>query len=417
MRKTNSNWLPAYCRPGSFLPRVPETRVLFSHRPYLFQEFLGKAMTFLQSETAKKMGFFFNPDSALPCKWRCADESVFGVDLCLYAYTGQYPFDKGAIGGMFNEGSLGAAIHHGHINMDFGGSHVGYVPGEAGGRFGAIWRPLTQEYSTDCGYLMAVLEPFTKVYDDACNNILVFNPGGDRMLVSVPNEFLHPDWSTHHIKLLVDLESLTADEVDYRQDQAFTHTLVGRSLFYLHPGFVETLPVDQAREFNTPTPTPIGRSLTHPFFNIFDTAAVLDESGLPHQKLLPYMKHILSAQHSPEALKAAIINTCLNHNSLTDAVRAPRFANYDFVSFTGLFIDLYDEDLQSYVNFFQPVGLTIKPKGKTREVEMTTEEIRHVLDKLPLATPSLPLADVLGFDEPEIPAEKFTYQPGYFKRG
>ena len=47
MRKSNCNWLPAYCRPDSFLPRIPETRVLFSHRPYLFQEFMGKAMTFL----------------------------------------------------------------------------------------------------------------------------------------------------------------------------------------------------------------------------------------------------------------------------------------------------------------------------------------------------------------------------------
>jgi hypothetical protein len=417
MKKTNRSWLPAYCQPDAFLPKVPETRVLFSQRPFLFQDFMGKAMTFLQSDTARKMGFIYRPESALPCKWRCADESLFGVDLCLYAYTGQYPFDKGAIGGMFNEATLGAAIHHGGINMDFGGSHVGYVPGDSGGRFGAIWRPLHQEYSTDCGYLMGVIEPFKKVYEDACRNILVHNPAGDRLLVSIPNEFLHPDWSSHQIKLLVDLEALTAETVDYQDDLPYTHTMVGRSLFYLHQGFIKCLSPEQFQAFNTPQPMPIERALTNPFFNIFDTKAALDEAGQPQQRLLPYMKHIVSAAHSPAGLKAAIINTSLNHNALTDAVRAQSFLSYDFVSFTGIFVDLYDDDLQSYVNLFQPLGLTIKPKGCQREVEMTTEEIHHVLGKLPPATPVLPLSDVLGYSEPEIPLEKFTYQPGYFTRG
>jgi hypothetical protein len=417
MPKTNRAWLPSYCQPDSFLPRVPETRVLFSRRPYLFQDFMARAMSFLQSQQVRKMGFNFDPASALPCKWRCADESVFGVDLCLFAYTGQYPFDKGAIGGMFNEASLGAAIHHGGINLDFGGSHVGYVPGEGGGRFGAIWRPLHQDYSTDCGYLMSVLDPFQRIYDDACQNMLLHNPGGDDVLISIPNEFLHPDWSSQRIKLMVNLEALVSEEVDYRHNAPHTHTLVGRSLFCVRQSFLDALPAERARELASPQPTPIGLCLTSPYFSIFDSAAQLDETGQPRQKLLPYMKYILAAQHSPASLKAAIINTCLNHNILTDAVRSERFLPYDFVSFTGIFIDLYDDDLQSYVNLFQPVGLTIKPQGRTREVEMTSEEVFHVLDKLPPAAPTLPLADVLGFDEPEIPLEKFTYQPGYFSRG
>ncbi|CAO0823943.1 hypothetical protein DFAR_390007 [Desulfarculales bacterium] len=124
------------------MSKVPETRVLFSWRSSLFQDFMGTAISFLQSEDVRRMGFVYNSESALPCKWRCADESLFGLDLCFYAYTGQYPFGKGAIGGMFNEASLDATIHHGGINLNFGGSHVGYVSGEGGGRFGAIGRPL-----------------------------------------------------------------------------------------------------------------------------------------------------------------------------------------------------------------------------------------------------------------------------------
>lgn len=36
---------------------------------------------------------------------------------------------------------------------------------------------------------MNVIEPFKKVYEDACRNILVYNPGGDRLLVTCFSEF------------------------------------------------------------------------------------------------------------------------------------------------------------------------------------------------------------------------------------
>jgi hypothetical protein len=54
MVKTNRNWLPAYCRPDWFTPKIQETRVLekligssstehilqqFSYRPGYFREF------------------------------------------------------------------------------------------------------------------------------------------------------------------------------------------------------------------------------------------------------------------------------------------------------------------------------------------------------------------------------------------
>ena len=75
------------------------------------------------------------------------------------------------------------------------------------------------------------------------------------------------------------------------------------------------------------------------------------------------MKHILAAQNSPPPLKAAIVNTSLEHNRLTDTVRTARFKPYQFASFTGIFVDLYDEIVGNYVNLFQPLGLTVKPRG------------------------------------------------------
>jgi hypothetical protein len=416
MKRTNRNWLPAYLDPSSLLPRIPETRALFSRSPYLVQDFVGKAISFLRSEEIKKLGFEYDEASAIPCKWKCSDESLFGVDLAMYAHTAFYPFDKGLIGGYFNEDSLKPALHHGRINVDLGGSHVGYVPGDGGGAFGKIWRPATKEYSADCGHLMGVVAPFERVYDDACTNILLYQPPDERLMVSVPNEFVQPSWSHHNVKLLVDLDRFTDGEVEYHQERKHTHTLIGRSLFYVHPEFVELLPPEDRERMSTPQYEPIGRNLVHRYFDIFDKKAPLDEEGLPRQRLLLYMKYILSARHSPAGLKAAVINTALEHNRLTDAVRNVDFENYGFVSLSGMFIDLYDHEINSYVNLIQPMGMTIKPQGISRGREFTFEEIHEILDSMPLATPRMPLREVLGYDRPVKMLEQYTFKPGHFIR-
>lgn len=414
MNKSTRTWLPAYCAPDAYLPRIQETRALFSHPPYLFSDFVGRALGFLQSEQAGKMGFTYDPANTLPCKWRCADESVFGVDLALFAFTGQYPFDKGQIGGRFNEGALGAAVHHGLTNVDFGGGHVGYSPGPRGGHFGQIFRPLCGETSTDCGYLCSVVAPFKQVYDDACENILVFKPEGDRLLLSIPNEYIQPGWSSSSVKLIIDTDRLTDGDVPYQRDRPYTHTPIGRTLFFLKEGLLETLPEEEARRFQTPTPRPFGRRLTHPFFNIFDADAPLDEDGLPRQRLNLYMKYIVSAQNCPSTLKAAIVNTNLEYNTLTDAVRSPAYLPYSFASFTGVFIDLYHEPLQSYLNLFQPLGLSIKPAGSKAMVELLPEEIHELIDQQRPAVPVRPLEQVMGYAAPDDVRTLFTFEPGRY---
>jgi|GEM_PF-1002492 len=416
MTQTNRTWLPRYCDPNGFLPKIQETRTLFRWPSFLFEDFVGRAIAFLQSDAARAMGFEYDPARVLPCHWKCSDESVFGVDLWVYAFTGRYPFDKGAIGGHLNEPSLGAAVHHGGINVDFGGSHVGYVPGEGGGEFGRIWRPLEGEWSTDCGYLMSLLEPFRVVYDDACQNILLFGSPAGEVVVSVPNEFIQPNWSGQRIKLLVDLETLAAGPVPYDEEQPSTHTPAGRTLFHVNPGFLDDLPQAQAARFASPEPSPVGSWLTHRYFSIFDTEAELDEHGLPRQRLLLYMKHILSAQNSPPPLKAAIVNTSLEHNRLTDAVRAERFKPYQFASFTGIFVDLYDEVVGNYVNLFQPLGLTVKPRGTARDVELTPEEIHETFERLEPVEPVCPLGITSGASSRAV-LDRFTYRPGYFRKG
>ncbi len=407
--QNNLDWLPRYCDPRTFLPGVQETVVLFDQPPLLFQDFVGKAIAWLQSSEVEAMGFRYDPRTALPCKWKCSDESLFGVDLCLYAYTGHYPFDKGKIGGKFNDGAVGAAVHHSAQNVDFGGAHVGYAPGDGGGTFGRIERPLREsEVSTDCGYMMGVLAPFQEVYTDACRNIFLWSPDGQRVLASVPNEYLEPSWSSRRIKLLVDLSRFAAGVVPYEVKKPYTHKLAGRTLFFVAETFLTQLDPAVAARFVTPDPTPVGRELTAEFFNIFDSGAEL-ANGIPVEGILPYMKYILSSRVAPDALKAAVTSANIEHNRLVDTVRAEPFRAFSFACFSGVFIDMFDERVGAYVNLFQPIGAAIKPAGRSREIEISPAEVHAKLAPLTPATPRFPLESVLGYPRPTDLVERFTY--------
>lgn len=408
----NRDWLPAYCSRAALLPAVQDSATLFGEHPYLFQDFVARAMRFLESDDVRKMGLIYDRRAALPCTWKCSDESLFGVDLCLYAFTGQYPFDKGKIGGIYNEGSLGAAVHHATVNLDFGGSHVGYIPGDNGGRFGTIRRPLhgTDE-SADCGYLMAMMAPFKQVYDDARENILLSTAGGGtEVLVSVPNRYLQPGWSGNRIKLLVDLERLTGGIIGCDGDT--THTVAGRTLFRASKTFMDGIPEEAADAFRTAKQTPIGVELTADYFSLYDSQAELGDDGSPLNRLLPYMKTILSSKQAPYPLECAVTNTDIEYNKLAGSVRSEACRPYGFASFTGVFIDLYEEAIGRYINLFQPTGISIKPQGHLRNIEIPPAEVRRILDGLAPAPPVLPLEDVLHYSHPEMAMERFRFLPG-----
>ncbi len=410
---SNRIWLPRYCDPATLLPMVQRTRLIFARPPLLFQDFVGKAIALLMSDRVRSLDFAYQPERALPCKWKCADESLFGVDLCLFAYTGQYPFDKGLIGGYFNERSLAAAVHHAPINLDFGGSHIGYLPGEGGGRFGHIVRPLHRgELSADCGHLSALIAPFQEVYDDACTNILVSCQEAGEYLLDVPNEFLQPSWSSRSIKLLVDVENLTAGALEYHPERPYTHKPPGRSLFRASRKFLENAAAGGGLPERNAPPVAVGRLLKPPFFHIFDTAAEMGPDGNPVVRLLPYMKYILAAEDAAPLLKAAVVHSNLEYNRMADSIRAPAFRPYAFASFTGVFIDLYDEPSRAYVNLFQPVGMCLKAAGHDRESEFNIAEIHQILDQVEPAEPRLPLDGVLGYRRPAHLLERFTYRPG-----
>ncbi|MFW5741094.1 MAG: hypothetical protein ACOC1F_12085, partial [Myxococcota bacterium] len=332
-----------------------------------------------------------------------------GVDLCLFAYTGQYPFDKGAIGGIFNEASVGAATHHAPTNLDFGGSHVGYLPED--GTFGHIARPLhSGHHSTDCGAMMALLAPFKAVYDDACKNILLFKPEGDELIASVPNEFLQPSWSTAAIKLMVDVDNFAADLVAYDPERPYTRKIAGRSLFRVKPSFLEGVLPEAREQMLTSSPTPIGSSLTCEYFHIFDSDAPIGHDGVPTRRILPYVKYILTARDAPFPLKAAVINTNIEYNRLSDCVRSLPCRDFAFACFTGVFIDMYDDEVGAYVNLFQPVGVSIKPAGRVREFELAPDEVHDVFDRLSPAEPTLALEGVLGYQRPQRVLDNFKFR-------
>ena len=410
MDQTIRNWLPSYCQPANFLPSVQETVVLFSRPPLLFADFVGRALSFLQGDMVRKMGYEYDPAIALPCKWKCSDECLFGVDLALYAFTGLYPFDKGKIGGHFNEASVTAATHHSPSNIDFGGSHVGYIPGPGGGKFGHIVRPLRQdETSTDCGYLMGLIQPFKEVYDDACKNILLHRPEGYRVTISIPNEFLQPSWSSDRIKLLVDIERLCAGIVPYDVSKPHTHKLAGRSLFYASDEFLGSLDPETADRFSSPRKRNIGSELSETYFHIFDSKADMVD-GVLKNRFLPYMKYILSSRYAPYAVKAAVTSANIENNKLTDCVRTEQFRHCSFASFSGIFVDMLDPESGQYVNLFQPIGISIKVPGRVREYEISAAEVHEEFAKLTPEEPKIPLNCMLGIQDAERLVDQFTFR-------
>ncbi|OGQ90975.1 MAG: hypothetical protein A2289_00675 [Deltaproteobacteria bacterium RIFOXYA12_FULL_58_15] len=408
---TTRHWVPNYCHTDNFLPTVQETVILMANPPYFFPDFVGRAMAFLQSEAVAKLGFVFDPTSVLPCKWKCSDESLFGVDLALYAFTGQHPFDKGKLGGQFNEGAVAAGVHHCKTNIDFGGAHVGYIPGPNGGEFGHIQRPLNaEELSTDCGALMGIMRPYKEIYDDACRSILIYRPAGERILTSIPNEFLEPSWSSHNIKLLIDVERFCDGLVPYDVNIRHTHKLAGRSLFYVNDEFLLSVSSENLGRYSTPEKHRIGPELTSPFFHIFDVNPEM-EGGVLRHRFLAYMKYILSSKVAPYPLKAAVTRSNIEYNKLTDCVRAEAFRHYSFASFTGVFIDMYDVAKRSYVNLFQPIGCSLKTADRIREHEFSAAELREAFDGLSPAKPVIPLKGVLGYDNADHLIADFTFRP------
>ncbi len=410
MIQSTRPWLPAYCDRDRVLPFVLRPGPMFSLRPFLFQDFAGKALAFLGSEVVRDLGFVYDPATALPCKWKCSDESLFGVDLCLYAYTGAYPFDKGKIGGFFNPGSVGAAVHHAPTNIDFGGSHVGFAPDPHGARFGQVERPRHPgESSTDCGYMCALLAPFQEVYRDACENIQLWSLDSE-VIVSVPNEFLQPAWSSGRIKLLVDLETLSAGPVFLDDEKQPSLQVAGRSLFRVPEKFLAKMSPEDRQRFNGPTPQPIGHALRAKAFHIFDSKAELRPDGTPIERVLPYMRYILATPEAPAEVAAAVVSANIEHNRLADTVRLPTYRAYAFASFTGVFLDTYDPISQAYVNLFQPIGLTIKPAGHRRETEFSVAQIHEMLTPLEPAKPLQPLENVLGYKRPGHLLEQYSFQ-------
>ena len=275
------------------------------------------------------------------------------IYACMHL-QGSTPLTRAQIGGMYNEGSLGAAVHHAAINLDFGGSHVGYIPGPEGGRFGNVRRPLHEtEHSADCGHLMATIAPFKRAYDDARENIVIYSvEGKDPVFISIPNEYLQPGWSSHRTKLLIDIERLTTGLVDYDINEPHTYKVAGRTLFRLNEEFLSKVPPEKAARYRTTDQTPIGTELAAEYFNIYDSQAELGGDGAPLNRLFPYMKWILSSKLAPYQLKCAVTNTNIEYNKLTDSVRSEAFRPYGFASFTGIFIDIYDEEVGNYIIYF-----------------------------------------------------------------
>ncbi len=430
MSVNTNDWVPTHARPTAFLPATVAPETVFEPPPFEVSEFVRRALGMLASDRwIRAAGKEFDRTRLLPCKWKCADESLFSVDLVLHACTGQFPFDKGKLGGRFNPESLPAAFHHGPYHLDLGGSHVGVVEDGTGHlEVGYVTRPLQGTRSTDCGWLMQVLAPFKRVHDQACESILLARTD-DTLRLTVPNEYLHPGWSTSPVKLLLNLDALGAhraetssgDRTRRRQEplnssrtstagpHATAGPVAGCTTFAIPPDFVERLSNRQRLRLEAGEVVPVGQGLRPHDFHLYSTETVTDRDGLPVDRLLLYVKEIVAGGRAPYPLTGALINACIEYNALTDALRQDAFRPYGAASFTGVFIDRYDEALGTYVNFFAPVAFSLKIPGAREIIELNAAELRNELLEVRPADPARPLTAVLGYDPTRAIPPRFDF--------
>ena len=351
----NRTDIPPYLATQDYLWNGMCSEELINTKVFLFSDFAARALNYLKSPGIKAKGFNYDATSSLPCTWKCSDESVFGIDLIVYGLTAKFPFNKGLIGGKYNAGSVGAAVHHGFGNVDFGGSHVGYVKDRPDDNFGYIWREAHNDYSSDCGYLMGVLKPFKKRYDEL-NKLISFNKEDENIFVSFPFYMLESSKQDSSIKMIL------RDELFNDNNYVITDGMIKRMV---SKQVISRMDPETLNKLSSGLKISGKKVLKPEFFEIFDINAKLDEESNVQEGILAYMKYILSSSVLSYSVKAALINTGLEQALLRKTVSLEQYRYISFASFAGLIIDVYDPTVKNFINLYMPLELSLKAKGYT----------------------------------------------------
>lgn len=317
----------------------------------------------------------FDMAKTIPVKVECPDESQGLKILYFIATFGTSPFVGGKLGAELDTKAIVPASHHGENLVYVMGSHTGYDHRTK--TWGRLYREKEGGFSSCCGKLAGVMEPYLKEYEYAKNSIKLLKEEG-RVLLEIPNRLLgiHSSDDPHRVKLCLEPSLIKGNP----ESQGVMKAESPRSvIFEVHPDLHFAL---QAKKRNiTHDPTPIGDDLTGDYFKFLWISSDPFPDDIT-RRLHPLMHQIVSSANYPPMVTVANVNTWIEFNRFVDAIHAiPDVLSKGVFGISGLTVDLYFEERSyHYSNVYYPQYAFFKPAGKREGIVMGPPEINTLLD-------------------------------------
>lgn len=360
---------------------IPDNQTIMS-RQYNLLTFFGKlketAINYCKFDMAKTM----------PVKVECPDESQGLKSLYFVNTFGTYPFVGGKLGAEFDTNAVAPASHHAENLIYVMGSHTGYD--HQAKIWGTIYREKEGGFSTCCGKLAAVMEPYLKEYEYAKTNIRLFRKDSV-VFLEIPNQFLGIQNFDEccSVKLCLNSSLIKGNPQTKGLMTAENPCSV---IFEIHPDLQHTF---EARKKDiTENPTPIGDDLTENYFKFLWVSSATFPDGIT-KRLHPLMHKIVSSYNPMVTI--ANVQTWIEFNRFVDAIHTiPDVETKGIFGVSGLTVDLYFEKRHfPYSNIYYPQYAFFKRSDRKKGLVMGPSKINKLLDTYPLATESISIDRIL----------------------
>ncbi len=352
---------------------IPDQKTIMSSQ-YSLPTFFGKlketAINYCKFDMARTM----------PVKVECPDESQGLKSLYFVNAFETHPFVGGKLGAELDINAIAPASHHAENLVYVMGSHTGYDHKTK--TWGRIYREKEGGFSTCCGKLAAVMEPYLKEYEYAKTNIKLFKKDG-RAFLEIPHRFLgiqsFDEYSS--VKLFLDTSLIKAD---VKAEDVITTENPHSVIFEIHPALLHAL--EAGNKDITDNPTPIGDDLTANYFKFFRASSNPFPDDIT-RKLHPFMHKIVSSLDYHPMVTVANVQTWIEFNRFVDAIHAiPDVETKGIFGVSGLTVDLYFEERPyPYSNVYYPQYAFFKRSDRRKGLVMGPSEINKLLAVYPLA--------------------------------
>jgi hypothetical protein len=317
----------------------------------------------------------FDMDRTMPVKVECPDESQGLKSLYFVSTFGSYPFVGGKLGAELDIEAIAPASHHAENLVYVMGSHTGYDHQTK--TWGTIYREKEGAFSSCCGKLAAVMEPYMQEYEYARASIRIYKKNG-KFFLQIPHRFLGTDDSDECLSVRLCLNSCLI-KGDAQREGRITPESPQSLVFEVHPDLARTL--ETGNKNITDEPMPIGDILGGDYFRFSGVPCDSFSDGIT-RRLHPLMHKIVSSEDYHPMVTIANVQTWLEFNRFVDAIHDIQdVESKGIFGVSGLTVDLYfDERTYSYSNVYYPQYAFFKTGGQRDGLVIGLSELNNFFD-------------------------------------